>query len=113
MEYRSSTSPHLDKMMVLCESLVSKNSRGNTVGEGIIGRGSHVDKKSWKLKVAWCGQGGAARLGKAGQEEPDDRGKEFALSCSILLEGCLSKEVWKLCERQPGTWCGAERSKRN
>lgn len=46
-----------------------------------------------------------ARLGKAGeQEEPDDKGKKFALSCSILLEGCLSKEIWKLWERQTGTW---------
>lgn len=114
MEYRSSTSPHLDKMMVHCESLVSKSSLGNKVGEGIICRGSCMDKKSWKLKVAWCPQGGAARLGKAGeQEEPDDKGKEFALSCSILLGGCLSKEIWKLCERQTGTWCGVERSRWN
>lgn len=114
MEYRSSTSPHLDKMMVHCESLVSKSSLGNKVGEGIIGRRSRMDKKSWKLKLAWCCQGGAARRGQAGeQEEPDDKGKKFALRCSLLLEGCLSKEIWKLCEGQTGTWCEVERSRWN
>ena len=61
-----------------------------------------MHKKSWKHKTAWCLQGGVERTAKAGEQEvSDDDGKKLALHVAALyLEGCLSKEIWKLCERQ-------------
>lgn len=51
------------------------------------------------------------RIGKAGEQEgSDDKGKKFVLNVAALyLEGCLSKEIWELCERQTGVWGGIER----
>lgn len=46
------------------------------------------------------------RIGKAGEQEgSDDKGKKFVLKvAAFYLEGCLSKEIWELCERQTGVW---------
>lgn len=61
-----------------------------------------MHKKSWKHKIARCLQGGVKRTAKAGEQEgSDDNGKKLALHvAAFYLEGCLSKEICKLCERQ-------------
>lgn len=55
-------------------------------------------------------RGGENRQGwRAGR--CNDKGKTLAPNvAAFYLEECLSKEIWKLCERQAGIWGWVQRS---
>lgn len=101
---------------------MSKSSLGKEAGEGIIGRGNpwlrvtrtqnstvQSEKSTHSLRQGWEME--KRETDKVGMRKHLLRKKCALNTAASYLEGCLSKEIWQLCERQTGMgrgWGGRE-----